>query len=464
MKKTKVIIEKLHIDGDDGSLIPIKLPKHQQNSFNTAIQTAVNNIFNGFGGGKQLLQSKKNVYIKPNAIDTKAYSHTRSEVVEAVIRYFVDAGAENIYVFENSTQNAFTRMIFYVLGYTKVCKKTGAKPIYMDEEKGYKYDFKGKDYDLTTFEMSKTVVKELIENRDENFYINLPKLKTHSMSGVTLGIKNQWAFPKHMDRIYDHNYNLHSKLVNVLEYIQPDFTLIDGVEGTTHGHYPPTTLVNDLVKPFRILIGGTDVIATDLVGARVFGLGIEDVPHLKIAIERNIGIGVKNLEDIDIIGDLSKFNEKYSYDLVDKFPDDVNIVSGKDMWCREGCRNNPLTLLQILYLDYGGKGGFDMVAGKGFDLDEIDKLKGPVFVAGHCAIEEVGERLVQRLGKKKVYFSEGCNNLAQTTAALSNLMGVNILDLVPMNPFISIKLLLQSKIHKTHANIPSLLSKWIKTV
>ena len=44
MKKTKVMIENLHIDGDDGSLIPIKLPKNQQNSFNTAIQTAVNNI------------------------------------------------------------------------------------------------------------------------------------------------------------------------------------------------------------------------------------------------------------------------------------------------------------------------------------------------------------------------------------------------------------------------------------
>ena len=105
-----------------------------------------------------------------------------------------------------------------------------------------------------------------------------------------------------------------------------------------------------------------------------------------------------------------------------------------------------------------------MVLGKGFDLDEIDNLKGPVFVGGHCAIEEVGERLLNRLGKKKVYFSDGCNNLGQSTAALSNLMKVNILDLVPINPFISVKLLLQAKLHKTHANIPSFLSKWIKTV
>ena len=464
MKKTKVIIENLHLKNDDDSLIPIKLPKDRKESFKNDIQSAVNKIFDGFGGGKQLLKSKKKVFIKPNAIDTKPYSHTRVEVIEAIIRYFFDAGAENIYLFENSTQTAFTRIIFYVLGYTKICKKTGAKPIFMDEEKTYKFDFKGKGYDKSSFEMSETVVRELIENRDENFYIDVPKLKTHSMAGVTLGIKNQWAFPKHLDRKFDHNFNLHSKLVDVLEYVQPDFTLIDGVEGTIHGHYPPAALVKDVVKPFRILIGGTDVIATDLVGARVFGLGTQDVPHLKIATERNLGVGVKNLDDIEIIGDLSKFKEKYSYDLVDKFPDDVNIVSGKEMWCREGCRNNPLSLLQIFYLDYGGKGGFDMVAGKGFDLNEIDNLKGPVFVAGHCAIEEVGERLVKRLGKKKVYFSDGCNNLGQSTAALSNLMKVNILDLVPMNPFISVKLLLQAKLHKTNANIPSFLSKWIKTV
>ncbi|MHA1647639.1 MAG: DUF362 domain-containing protein, partial [Promethearchaeota archaeon] len=445
MKKTKVIIENLHIDGDDGSLIPIKLPEDQQDSFNTAIQTAVNNIFDEFGGGKQLLKSKKNVYIKPNGIDTKPYCHTRVEVIEAVVRYFLYYGAENIYIFENCTQTAFTRIIFHVLGYTKMCKRTGAKAIYLDEEKVVKeYEFKGGDYDLPTFGVSETVGK-IIDNRDENFYINMPKLKTHSMAGATFGIKNQWAFPKHYDRKFDHNYNLHSKLVDVLEIIQPDFTLIDGVEGTTHGHYPPKALVNEIVKPFRILIGGQDVIATDLVAARVFGLGTEDIPHLKIAIERNLGIGIKNLDDIDIIGDLSKFTEKYSYDLVDKFPEDVNIISGKELWCREGCKNNPLTLLQTFYLDYEGKGGFNMVLGKGFDLDEIDNLKGPVFVGGHCAIEEVGERLLNRLGKKKVYFSDGCNNLGQSTAALSHLMKVNILDLVPINPFVSVKLLLQAK-------------------
>ena len=56
----------------------------------------------------------------------------------------------------------------------------------------------------------------------------------------------------------------------------------------------------------------------------------------------------------------------------------------------------------------------DLVIGKCRDLKAIDKLEGPVVVAGKCAVKEVGERLTQRLGKKHVYINNVYNNLAQT--------------------------------------------------
>jgi hypothetical protein len=88
----------------------------------------------------------------------------------------------------------------------------------------------------------------------------------------------------------------------------------------------------------------------------------------------------------------------------------------------------------------------------------IDNLEGPVVVAGHCAVNEIGERLVNRLGKKHVFFSDGCNNLAQTLVGLGRYMGVNLLDMVPMNPIKSIYLLMQAKLHGSRANVPTLLS------
>ncbi|NHJ40596.1 MAG: DUF362 domain-containing protein [Asgard group archaeon] len=417
-------------------------------------------------GGKNLLKSSKDVYIKPNGIDTKPYAYTRPEVIEATINYFKDSGANKIYLMENSTQANYTRIVFDVLGYKKICIRTGAKPIYLDEMKTASLEFKGKQesrfdsegYDKTTFDMPKILIDKLIVNKDENLYVNIPKLKTHSMGVVTLGIKNQWAFPAHFDRKFDHNYNLHYKLIDILNYIQPDITLIEGVEGTINGHYPTEAFHNRVIKPFRVMIASTNVLAADIVGASVFGITPKEVPALRISIEKKICGGIQSIEDIEIDGNLSRFNEKYDFDIIQEFPSNVNIIKGKELLCREGCLNNPLVLVQTLHYDHGGIGKCDLVIGKGHDPEIIDNLEGPVVVAGHCAVNEVGERLIRRLGKKHVFCSDGCNNLAETLVGLGRYMGVNLLKLVPINPIKSIILLLQAKLHGSKANVPSLTS------
>jgi uncharacterized protein (DUF362 family) len=408
------------------------------------IKSAVSEICSQLASEKPLIKASKEIYIKVNGIDFRQHCFTSPEVLEAVIEYLQGHGA-TVYVMENSTQANMTRIVFAINGYLEILERTGAIPIYLDEEPTDPFEFKGKPsikddpkgYILKTFRFPKTIVK-IMQNRDSITYINIPKLKTHSMAGVTLGIKNQWGFPQHADRGKDHNYNLHSKLVDVFEYIQPDFTLIDGIEGTIHGHYPPTAFADQLVKQFNILIGGTDTLAVDVVGARIFGLTLDDIPHLKIAHERGLGEG--DLSKINVIGkDLSQYTEKYEFDLLQKFPSDVKIIKGKELLCREGCQNNTLTLLQVLAYDYPEKfkGGFFIVMGKGFDDDLIDQLKADGYkkglVAGFCAIEEVGEALKEAFGKRKIFFSHDCNNLAQTTTALCKLSRVPILDLVPIS-------------------------------
>jgi len=435
------------------------------------ILIAVAEIFDA-AGGRKLLKSSGDVYIKPNGIDSKPYCHTRPELVEAVIRYWKENGARRIFLFEGATQCNFTRMVYAITGYGKICKKYGVKEIYLDEEKNVSFEFRGKaseaqeeeGYCHTRFDIPRFIVSNLIERKDDNLYINLPKLKTHSMAGVTLGVKNQWGFPQQSDRRHDHNYNLPYKLADVLGYIQPDFTLIEGIEATIHGHYPVTAFAEECVLPFKVLIGSSNVVAADLVGARLFGLTAEDAPHLKIAMERGYAKGVRGLNDVEIIGDISNFTERYPYDLIQRFPDDVTMVTGTRRWCPEGCKNNPLTLLQVLTYDYHGQGGWTMVMGKGFDNDAIDAVEGRVLVVGKCAIAEVGERLEGRLGKKHVYFSGHCNDLCASTNAMCHLMGVNPLQMAP-HPFLSsAKLLVQSKLRGTKANVPSLLAHKIKVV
>ncbi|MCL2202422.1 MAG: DUF362 domain-containing protein [Defluviitaleaceae bacterium] len=436
------------------------------------IFSAVAEIFEA-AGGKALLKSSGDVYIKPNAIDSKPYSHTRVELVEAVIHYWRSKGANRIFLFENCTQSNFTRMVFALTGYSDVCKKYGVREVYLDEEENTQFTFRGKrpeaseegGYAETTFRIPKFVTENLIDRADENLYINLPKLKTHSMAGVTLGVKNQWAFPQPADRRADHNYNLASKLADMLDFIRPDFTLIEGVEATIHGHYPVTAFADKCVLPFKVLIGSTHVLAADLVGAKLFGLTPEkDAHHLQIAVERGHGMGVKSLDDVAIIGDIADFDKSYGWDLYPKYPQDVTIIKGTERTCREGCQNNPLTLLQCLAYDYHGKGGFTILMGKGHTPECIDAIQGRVLVVGKCAIKEAGDKLVARLGRKNVYFSGYCNDLCATTNALCHLMKVNPLVMAPM-PFLrSIKLLFIAKKNGTQARIPFFFAHIFKVV
>jgi uncharacterized protein (DUF362 family) len=451
MANQKVLVRDVKSNPDDSDFLD-------------TIQRTVNDIFESLGG-KSLLKTSKNVYIKVNGIDTKPYAYTRPEIVESVIEYFNLIGANQVYLMENSTQANYTRIVFEVVGYAKICKRTGAKSIYLDEQKTITLKFSGKQaaayepsgYDKTTFEMPIIIVDKLIKGKKENLYINLPKLKTHSMGIVTLGIKNQWGLPAHYARKFDHNYNLHNKLTDVLTYIQPDVTLIEGVEGTIHGHYPLVSQHDQVIKPFRVMIASKNVVAADMVGARVFGIPYEEVPAIKIAIEKKLSNGVKDFNDIEIEGNLSRFTERYDFNIIQEFPPNVNIVKGKELLCREGCLNNPLMTVQILAYDYGGKGKCDLVIGKGHNVEIIDQLEGPVVIAGHCAIEETAKRLIDRLGKKHVYLSDGCNNLAQTVVGLARYMGVNLLNLVPLNPLKSIYLLFLAKLHGSKSNVPTLL-------
>ena len=427
-------------------------------------EKAVYEIFDA-AGGASMLKSSGNVYIKPNGIDGQPYCFTRPEVLEAAINYWYEKGAKKVYLFENSTQCNATRLVYAITGYDKVCKRTGAVPVYLDEDKNVDYEFKGRDdYMCTKLPMPKFVVKNLIEDKDKNLYITIPKLKTHSMAGVTMGVKSQWAFPQQFYRGYDHNFALASKLIDVFSYVRPDFCLLEGVEGTIYGHYPVTALADEAVLPLKVIIGGKNIVATDMVGARVFGLGLDDVEHLRIAVERGLSDGVECLEDIDIDGDISMYNTKYPTDLYDCYPEDVKVIKGKEMCCKQGCQNNPLTLLQIMYKDHGGTGGWTLIMGKGYDLEEIDTIEGQVLIAGDCAIDEVGDRLIERLGKKNVFLSHTCNRLADTFAGMAYLMHVNPLEFAPINPLKSVKCLALLKLHGSKALVPSTLSHVIKKV
>lgn len=414
---------------------------------------AVQRVMDENGVSDTIKAKPREVFVKVNAIDSKPYCFTSVEVAGAVLDYCRKAGAERLYLMENATQGNFTRLVFNAVGFDKAARDRGAKPLYLDEGRQVPVTLPHMGYEVSVSEH----VKRIIDDRDRVTYINVPKLKTHSMTVLTCGIKNQYGLVMHKDRASDHNWNLHRKLADVYSVIQPDFTLVDGTVGTIYGHYPAEALHSKCLVPFNILVGGTDTLAVDTVCARIFGYTVDEVGHLAEA--RDMGLGCAELDEIEVIGEpLERFKEKYPYQLYDAFPPDVEIIRGSERNCLEGCDSNTMAGLQLYYLDLDGKGGFTVIMGKGFDMEKINSISGKVYIAGGCAYDEVYETLVGKLGKRNVNFTRECNDLAGSIGSLSKLMKVSPFKLAPLNPIKSLTLLANAKLHGSTARIPPLIS------
>ena len=418
------------------------------------IAQAVSAIFEHFGGGGKLLRSSKDVYIKVNAVGLEPNVYTDPEVLRQTILYFQKCGARTIYVIENCTQANFTRLVFKAIGYLKICKETGAIPVYLDETPSIPIFLEVLEEFI---DISHFVFERLIEQGDENFYLSLPKLKTHSMSQVTLSIKNQFGLVHQKSRIADHNYRLHQKFADIYQVLRPDFALIDGLIATTHGHYPTTYNADKCIVPMDLLIGGPDPLATDVVGAALIGFDIKDVKHLDLS--RAKGIGEGDIAKINIINKplLETRKKKLTCELLDDYPADITFLRGKELCCKEGCRRNTETLVEMLYRDHQGQGGFTIMMGKGIDKKEVAKITGRVHIAGSCAIQNYGVTLQSRLGKKNVTMSPGCNNLALTTYGLCKHMKVNQISLSGVGLIQSAAPFIMAKLKGSQASIVPLI-------
>jgi len=425
------------------------------------VESALEEIFAPQGGIERVIpKNGGTVYVKPNGVHFTPHTHTDPAVLEATLAYLRDNGYTRLAVMESCTGGNFTRLVFKVTGYAEICRRYGAEPVYLDEGPTVQVELR----DGTSARISRRLHDEIV-NRGDNpstgsrrsFYLSLPKLKTHSMATVTLGVKNQQAFPIDADRMTQHNHaTLHRRLAALYDLTKPDFCIIEGLVATAHGHFPPTALLDECLVPLNTLIGGPDTLAVDVVGARVLGYSLEEVEHLRLCAEWGLGEG--NLAQIDVRGvPLSRFSERIPYTLLRRFHPDVRWVVGRERACVEGCRGNSEAIQEMLYNDYGGKGGWTLVCGSGFEESDLDDLPGDILIVGPCACAETGKKLAQRYPNRHIYLVEEHNDLMTNTRYQARLMGVTPVKMVPLNPLVSAITLVQAKLHGLTARVPPLL-------
>lgn len=155
--------------------------------------------------------------------------------------------------------------------------------------------------------------------REVDFLINVPKMKTHILTLVTLGMKNlKGVLPPSYKRLLLLK-GLHHGIVDLNIAVKPHLTLIEGIIGQ-EGLGP---IAGDPIEVGAVILG-SKVTEVDAVGCRIMGINPLEVKHLVYAYER--GLGEIKLSKIAVIGD------KLS-DLIKRFrrPLEVPLISHHDI-------------------------------------------------------------------------------------------------------------------------------------
>ena len=138
--------------------------------------------------------------------------------------------------------------------------------------------------------------------QDADLVINLPKLKTHSLTLYTGAVKNVFgavvgARKRELHLLRPGIVAFSQVLVDVLELVQPGLTIMDGVLGI-EGNGPGA---GGTPHRYGCLLAAEDAVALDSVVAQAMGYRPGQVVHLQQASERELGCA--ELEAIDLRGE-----------------------------------------------------------------------------------------------------------------------------------------------------------------
>ena len=247
------------------------------------------------GGMERVVDRGDRVLIKPNNIISEYVrgTVTSAEVVAAIALLVIEAGGkpiigENNLVYDPSSPKFATscgRHYHDALAQMKLEREVPLVDLMKDEM--IQVQIPG----ARVFKSAKIARTAL----DVDKIIDVPVLKTHDQTQVTLGIKNLKGVLPPSEKRRSHAESVEQAIVDLCSFLRPALVVIDGLIGA-EGMGPTG---GDPVK-MDLIIAGANPLATDMVGASIMGFDTAQVKFLKYAIES--GLGPNGMEEIEVLG------------------------------------------------------------------------------------------------------------------------------------------------------------------
>jgi len=238
------------------------------------------------GGMSRFVSKGDQVLIKPNIgwdRTPEQAACTNPHVVQTLVELCFEAGAKKVKVMDHPCNPA--RRTYVRSGIADAAKEAGADVPYPNEHKLKKVPIQGQA--LKEWE----VYRDFLET---DKLINVPITKHHSLSRLTLGMKN-WLGALGGNRNQLHQ-SLDYAVVDLAAFFKPTLSFMDSYR-ILHRNGPQGGRLSD-VKIHKTVAAGVDFVAVDTLGAQFMDMAPDDLKYLQIAHER--GLGEIDLEKLNI--------------------------------------------------------------------------------------------------------------------------------------------------------------------
>ena len=237
----------------------------------------VRRVVDALGGMRRFISRGDVVVIKPNIGWDRTplqAANTNPDVVAAVARLVLDAGARKVIVTDascNDPGRCFTRSRIWAKAH-----EVGAEVVLPAEHKFRTMRLRGEVLDEWP------VYRTLIE---ADKVINVPVAKHHNLARYTAAMKNWYgSLGGRRNRLHQ---SIDLSVADLATFMRPTLTVLDAVRvllrnGPQGGNIDDTQRVNTVVAT-------TDQVAADAFGCTLIGQRPENLPYLAIGESRGIG-------------------------------------------------------------------------------------------------------------------------------------------------------------------------------
>ncbi|HIJ64408.1 MAG TPA: DUF362 domain-containing protein [Candidatus Hydrogenedentes bacterium] len=226
------------------------------------------------------LRGQPRIFLKPNLItDAPHPVTTPPECVEAVLDYCRAHSNASVAVAEGAG-GLDTTKAYRKLGYDALSARKNVPLIDLDREELVRLENPNFEY-LPELYLPRCLL--------HGFLISIPVLKAHSMSQVTLTLKNMMgvvpakyykssAFRK--SKLHGrNNRELHRYILELNQYRKPDLTVLDATVGMAEAHLWGRTCE----PPVNKILASFDPVAIDAAGTQLLGFDWRTIDHIASA-------------------------------------------------------------------------------------------------------------------------------------------------------------------------------------